>query len=359
MGRLVKWNALAWVVALAAASTVAAQAPPTPRETVRAYVRSQMGFTPSDWNAVVHGRAVGRVIESDQGQDVNAFGAVRIAAPVAKMIELIHHIDRLERALGARQVARFSDPPRLEDLAGFKLDRKDVDDLPDCRVGSCQVQLTSRALQRLGRDVDWRQPGADDKTDAVVREMLLDRLHAYRSGGMAALEPYADRSPAPSPASEFLRIVVPTDVPFAVPALVDYVKGYPRPLPAGAEDIFYWNTGEFGMKATTRLNHVTIYEPDNPEFRAQGLRAIAVTRQLFADHYFSATIEWRTVIEDREGGEGFFLLYTARSRVAGLKGVLGALLRPSVKGRARAGMERYLSRTKAAVEGRPPPSPRP
>jgi hypothetical protein len=351
----VKPVAFACVVALWAASTIAHPAPQTPRAKIRDYLRSQVGFTPSDWNALVRGRAVGRIVETEQGQDVNIFGAVRIAAPPARMLEHIRSIDRLERTLGAVQVARFGTPPRIEDLASFTLVPDDFDDLPDCRVGSCDVQLPARTLQRLQRDVDWRRPGAEGRVDGILREMMFERLRAYQSGGMAALEPYADRDPPTPVASEFLRIVVPTDVPFPVPALVEYVKRYPQPLPPGAEDIFYWNTGAFGVKPTTRVNHITIYQPDDAALHAQGMRAIVVTRQIFSDHYFSATLEWRTIVEDAEGGEGFFLLYATRSRVTGLKGLLGALLRPSVKGRARSGMERYLTRTKAAIEGRPQP----
>ncbi|HET9370379.1 MAG TPA: hypothetical protein VFO19_09025 [Vicinamibacterales bacterium] len=345
---------IACLVVLAAASTAVSQAPPAPRAKVREYVRSQMGFTPSDWNALVRGRAVGRIIETGQGQDVNVFGGVRIAAPPARMIEQIRGIDRLERALGAVQVARFSDPPRLEDLGSLELKEDDFDELRDCRVGDCELQLPARTVERL-RDVDWQRPDARDRAAGIVRELMLERLRAYQAGGLAALEPYADRDPPTPMAPEFLRIVVPSDVPFPVPALFDYVRRYPQALPAGAEDLFYWNTGEFGVKPTTRVNHVTIYQPDDAGLRAQGLRAVVVTRQIFSDHYFSATMEWRTIVEDPEGGEGFFLLYTTRSRVTGLRGIIGALLRPSVKGRARAGMERYLTRTKAAVEGRPQP----
>src|SRR5262245_21930686 len=255
---LVKSVVFACLVALGAASMIASPAPQTARAKVREYVRSQMGFTPTDWNALLRGRAVGRIIETDQGQDVNIFGAVRIAAPPARMLEHIHNIDRLERTLGAAQVARFSDPPKIEDLASFTLTQDDFEDLPSCRVGSCDLQLPANTLQRVRGEADWRRPGATGRVDGILRQMMFDRLRAYRTGGMPALEPYADRDPATPVASEFLRIIVATDVPFPVPALVDYVKRYPQPLPKGAEDMFYWNTGEFGVKPTTRVNHVTI-----------------------------------------------------------------------------------------------------
>jgi hypothetical protein len=141
------------------------------------------------------------------------------------------------------------------------------------------------------------------------------------------------------------------DTPIPTPALTAYLRGYPQAALPGAEDLFYWNMGDFGMKPTTRLNHVVIYPVPAATAAATGVRYVIATRQIYANHYFSATLELRTLVEDDVGSTpGFFLLYATRSHVPGLSGLRGALLRPIVRSRARSGMERYLQKTRTVIE---------
>ena len=76
-------------------------------------------------------------------------------------------------------------------------------------------------------------------------------------------------------------------------------------------------------------------------------------------HQFSGCRNLDTSRVGRDGGEddGFFLLYATRSRVTGLSGFFKGLLRAIVKRRARSGMERYLTNTRAVIEGRSPAEP--
>ena len=107
----------------------------------------------------------------------------------------------------------------------------------------------------------------------------------------------------------------------------------------------------FGLKPTVRLNHVTVYSIAGPG-AADGLRYVVATVQVYADHYFSATLELRSVVDDAAApGKRFYLFYTTKSRVSGLTGFMAMLIRPLVKSRARSGMERYLDMTKKVVEG--------
>jgi len=183
-----------------------------------------------------------------------------------------------------------------------------------------------------------------------LREELFNLLTSYRAGGHAALAAYDDRPRSASLAAEFHLLWIPGDMPSDIPELGRYLTDYPRqPLP-GAEDVYYWNKGEFGMKPTIRLNHVTIYTVPHPRF-PDSLRYVVATSQIYSNHYFSATLELRSIVDDPQNpGRGCYLLYTTRSRVSGLTGFMGTLLRSMVRGRARSGMEKYLVVTKTAVE---------
>ena len=157
------------------------------------------------------------------------------------------------------------------------------------------------------------------------------------------------------PSEEVHGLAHPLDTPMPIPDLTRFLREYPRSSLPRADEFFYWNMGEFGMKPTTRLNQVVIQPFPTGVASLPGLRYVIATRQIYANHYFSATLELRTLVDDDDGeDDGFFLLYATRSRVTGLSGFFKGLLRVIVKRRARSGMERYLTNTQAVIEGRFP-----
>ena len=164
-----------------------------------------------------------------------------------------------------------------------------------------------------------------------------------------------DRDPATPISEEVHGLANPLDTPMPIPELTRFLREYPRSSLPGADEFFYWNMGEFGMKPTTRLNQVVIQPLPTGVPSLPGLRYVIATRQIYANHYFSATLELRTLVDDDAAeNDGFFLLYATRSRVTGLSGFFKGLLRAIVKRRARSGMERYLTNTQAVIEGRSP-----
>jgi hypothetical protein len=316
----------------------------------RAYLRDRMHFTAGDLQELDAGRAVARQMATRDPVDVNIFGAVRIDAPPDAFLRQLQAIDTFERKLGIIEVGKFGEPPRLADLDGLTLDRTDARDLERCRPGDCQVQLPAAVMTRFVREVDWRAPNAKDQADRLFRAVMFERLQAYRGGGLPALGAYHDSGKPISVADDFRLLSAPGDLPVEMPELAQALRTYPNGMPAGATDFFYWNKGEFGMKPTTRLNHVIVY-PATPAAAAQGIRSVVATSQVYANHYFSATLELRTVVDDpAQPGRRFYLFYTTKSRVSGLTGFIGLLIRGKVRSRARSGMEKYLANTKRIVE---------
>jgi hypothetical protein len=330
--------------AATAASTAARRA------LVREFVQTRMHFSDRDWRNVLAGHAVARQMTVVDGQDVNVFGVVRVKGQASRVLDQVRQIDAFERSMGVIGVGRFSQPPRPEDLRELKFTRDDLADLPGCRQGNCELQFSASAISQLRQGVDWRRPDATEAANAIFRQVLFNELRLYRADGIDALSPYADRGTPTHLAPEIRKVTDVADVPVVLPALFRFLLEYPRASLTGVEEFFYWNTGEFGMKPTTRLNHVVVYPITDAAMTSRGVRGVAVTRQLYSSHYFSATTEWRTVIDDDGPEQACFLLYTTRSRVTGLSGIIGTLIRSRVRSRARSGMERYLSRTRNVIE---------
>jgi hypothetical protein len=324
------------------------QATPEP-DPMRTFLRGQMGFSASDLAALDAGRAVARQMKTRDPVDVNIFGAVRVDAAPEAFAQQLQNIDALERKLGINQVGKFHEPPQLADLDGLTLERDDFADLQSCRVGDCALQLPAAAIERFRKEVNWHAPDARQTADRVFRAILFARLETYRTGGLPAIEPYQDRAAPISVAEDFRLLSSPGDMPVDLPELAYFLRAYPKATLPGATNVFYWNKGEFGMKPTTRLNHLVIYPAPQPS--SGRLRYVAATSQIYGNHYFSATLELRSVVDDPvQPGKRFYLFYTTKSRVSGLTSFVGVLIRPMVRSRARSGMERYLGVTKKVVE---------
>lgn len=324
-----------------------------PSDPMHAFLRAQMGFSAADLEALEAGRAIAHQMKNRDPVDVNIFGAVRVDAPAELFVQQLRGIDGLERKLGINQAGQFQDPPRLADLEELTLEQADLHDLQSCRPGNCALQLPAKAIERFRKEVNWRAGDATDMANSVFRAFLFERLEAYRAGGLESLEPYDDRRQPISVAADFRLLSSPGDLPADLPELAYFLRAFPKGALPGASNIFYWNKGEFGMKPTTRLNHVVIY-PTPAAVAQTGLRYVAATSQVYGNHYFSATLELRSIVDDPvQPGQRFYLFYTTKSRVSGLTGFVGMLIRPMVRSRARSGMERYLARTKATLERRP------
>ena len=281
--------------------------------------------------------------------EVNIFGAVRIDAPADAFVQQLRNIDAFERKLGIIQVGKLGDRPDAGDFSGLTLEPADIADLQECRPMSCDVQLPASVITRFRAELGPRTPNAADTANRLFRSFLAERLQLYRSGGLELLGAYQDQSKPVWPAAEFRVLASPGDLPADLPELTHYLRAYPHATLPGSTDVFYWNKGAFGLKPTLRLNHMVIYP--QPAGAAHRVRFVVATSQIYADHYFSSTLELRALVDDpAQPGQRFYLFYTTKSRVSGLTGVIGTLIRPRVRSRARAGMERYLAVTKRVME---------
>lgn len=310
-----------------------------------------MNLTPEEIESVNSGQAVARTLPTTDAQDVSLAGAVRIGAPASALIQQLKVIDAFEGRMGALQIGRFHEPARLEDLGGLALEPSEVQGLSRCEPRDCDLQLPADAMARFRNTVDWQAPDAATRANRLFQLMLLDLLTAYRTGGAEALGIYEDRGAPTHVAAEFQRLIAARALPVAVPELTRYLSEYPKARLRGADDVFYWSKAAFGMKPTVRLSHMTIYPLLEPRPRKDGLRYLVATKQVYSSHYFSTTLELRSLVDDyARPGKGFFLFYTTKSRIGGLAGFVGAVIRTTVKNRARDALQRYLNLTKRAIE---------
>lgn len=329
--------------------------------TVEHLLTERLGFSADDLRALDDGSAVIASLDTRVRQELAHVGVVYVDAPPRDFVAQFRDIERFESGPGIPQIGRFDSPPRLEDLQGLTLPEEDLEALPECRPGDCDLKLTADAMGRFRNEVDWSSESSVREANRIAREMILELVLAYQADGNAALGSYADSDQPMPVAEEFRALLASRDaLPAPVPALLTYLDDYPYGYPPGAENFFYWTVVDFGLKPTIRVNHVTIYPLEDGPPRGEPLGdgpppgeayAIAI-KQLYASHYFHTTLELRFLADhvQRSGRPGASLISITRSRNDGMTGFKGWFLRPIIRRRSRDAVRGYLEHVRRQVE---------
>lgn len=309
------------------------------------YLASSVRLTPAERQSLLTGAPVTKMLDADPAREVAIFGAVWIHASPEDYVRAVTDIERFEQGENFLVTKKITEPPTLEDFAALTLPDDDLNDLRSCKATDCAVKISEEGLARVRREVDWSQPTARASANRLMRQMAFEYLTAYRTGGNSELAVYRDQQHPTFVAKEFETMVngMP-EFTIHLPAVRRYLLEYPAFELPNSTSFFYWQTVKFGLKPTTRINHVVI---------ARGDEGIAVvTKQLYATHYFWTALELRTLVPDPKRGSGFWFVNVNRSRSDGLSGFIGRLVRGKVRGEAESGMRAALTVTKKRLESR-------
>jgi hypothetical protein len=309
------------------------------------YLTTSVHLTPAVRQSLLTGAPVTKILDADPAHEVAVFGAVWIKASPDDYVRAITDIERFEHGDNFLVTKKISEPPRLEDFAALELPQDDFDDLRACKVSDCAVKISQEGLDRVRREVNWSLPTARADVNTLFRKIAFEYVTAYRTGGNAKLAVYRDQAHPTFVAKEFETTVnAMPEFSIHLPSLRKYLLEYPSFTLPDSTSFLYWHTVKFGLKPTTRLNHVVIMRS------AEGT-AVA-TEQLYASHYFWTALELRALVPDPARGPGFWFVNVNRSRSDGLSGFIGSLLRGRVRSEAETGMQAALTITKQRLEGR-------
>jgi len=336
------------VVVLAAATATAvmarAERQQAPDRTPRGLMRSLASISEAEWTAVERGDAVAKVLDTD-GREIAVAGAIRIAAPIASLVDRYRDIDRLKRSSIVLDVGKFSRPPSPSDLARAPLEDYSLD-LRDCRPSDCRVRLSADEIARFHRDVDWSAADWRHRSAALWREMLISRVTAYARGGRQALPAFVNKREPLSVASELAGLVQETAFTSTyAPDLYAFMREFTPPLPAGAEDVLYWSKEDFGVRPVFRVSHQVIAKGTAPA------AIVVVTNQIYADHYLDAALTVTLAIDaPGSAAPSFYLVSVSRARTRSLTGLLRTFVRSTVQSRSREALRKILTATRTGLE---------
>jgi len=311
------------------------------------YVTQHVKLSPEEHKRLLQGEAVTKMLPTDPAKEVSVFGAVWVNASASDYVAAVRDIERFEQGTSFLVTKKISSPPVLADFARLTVPTEDVSDLKKCKVGNCELKLSAESLQRLQKEVDLTQPlpVATAQVETAVRHLALDYVTRYLRGGNAELAAYRDTERPTFVAQEFKTMV--DQMPSMTTYLTElrtYLLEYPKVTLPRAESFLYWQTVKFGLKPTTRINHVVIAEGTDG--------TVIASKMLYASHYFWTALELRVVVPDPARGSGFWLANVNRSRSDGLTGFVGTMVRGKVRSETQKGMAAALLAAKTRLEKR-------
>jgi hypothetical protein len=314
-----------------------------PQETL-SFLRDVFGYEQEGLRDLAQGRPAVRALDTRDDREIAIVGAIRVAVSPEQYIAELKNIVEFKRHEAVRQIGTFGSPPQLSDVAGLTLDRDHLDDLRDCRLHDCDLQLSRAGIDRVNAS---SSPVAAEQANRTMRELLTELVAGYQRAGDTALMTYVDEKEPLSVAEEFrAMIAAPPAVLQRFPALDRHLTRFPAGASPAVEDIFYWSKEDVGPKVIISVTHMAIHRI------AAGPVVYAVaSKQLYGSHYFDASLGLTLLLRDDQPSSTV-LVYLNRSRVDALDGFLGGLKRAIVRSRARSAMADTLTRIRTRLPAR-------
>lgn len=285
--------------------------------------------------ALGRGEAVIQPLETSDPRDVALFGIVAVNVPRAFWVSRFTDFAHSLRPAAAAGFGIFGTPAVPSDAGSLSLSPNDIAALHKCRPGSCQFKLPAAEMAKARGMLDSGGVGAAAAVSSAARARAAEFVNAYRERGNGALGVYEDHGVPGVRASDALSSLMAgaTYLSQYAPALAAYLLSTgPRKKPDGATEVIYWTREDVArMRSTVAINHLTVYSPaEHP------LITLAVTKQLYADHYFDGGLDVLVATTRTEvpKGEGIYLMLLRQQRFDQLPS--GGIL--NLRGRVKAGL---------------------
>jgi len=276
--------------------------------------------------------------------------ARRTGAGAERLLGWTRRIEQLQQGPYVPAMGRFSNPPRIDDLAALSLDDDDLGDLRRCRPGDCGVKLSDVEIANVRQTIDAARSDWKPAAQQAFRGIVLARLERYLAEGHGLSAVYDDERKRVYLDAEFAAVAsaVAVTQPQLFP-LTNYLSLYPKGEQAGVESFFYWSKELLGPKPIVGITHVAMMQ--NP--LAEVPEALVARKQVYASHYITGALSF-TAIGAAPGGTERYLVYLNHSRADMLDGVFGGIIRRIVERRLKAEGPRALDVMRRRLESGEP-----
>lgn len=315
-----------------------------------AFFRPTLIVTDGERQRLARGEPVARTLPAHD-REAAVFAAVPVNIGPDRLVAWMRNMVAFKQSRYVLAIDRFSDPPRIEDLATLELDDRDLEAIRRCRPGDCSLKLAGAEMERLQREAT--RAGADWKPalNRAFRELVLERVQAYLGGGHAALKDYEDRRHPVPPAARFAKLLGHTAfLTVGLPQFADALASYPRGTAAEVESFLYWSKEGFSGKPIISATHVSIIRHDD------GVRpdVLVAGKGIFATHYMTGSLGLTALMRGTNGLG--YLVYLNRSEVDVLGGFFGGIVRIFMERHLKSDAAEILRGLRTRLESGDPPS---
>ena len=314
------------------------------------FLQSSFQFTADELAAMEQGEVVVKIFEMPSVEnEVGAFGVVQLNVPKEVFVNQFRDIVSFTKSPEVKAIAKFSMPPRVEDMQDLTLSDQVVAMLKTCEPGSCKVKMDARMMQRFREDIDWDAADYHEQATLLMKQMLLDYVTRYLKEGDQALGQYDDQKEPLRIADAFHGVLGnSTYLKEYVPELLTYLENFPKGRLPHVENFLYWSIEQFGLRPVINLYHITIYTRQR-----NGANDVFITsKQIYASHYFEIAFAF-TAFVDEVGGKSSanaYLMYLNRSRFDNLYGGLKGAIVTIAKGKVYDGVKFYFQQVNNKLE---------
>jgi hypothetical protein len=294
--------------------------------------------------AMERGEPVVKVIPSNDRREVAVCGVIQLPSDPETALKAFQlSLSRKQNSI--LQSGKFTNPPRVEDLASLTLSDGDIADLKTCTVGDCKLKLSAAMIQRFQKNIDWKATDYGKQANQLFRLMIVEYVTAYLQKGDAALIEYADHSPrVPLDREQRALLTNLIYVNDTAPEFVRHLKAFPRST-VPVEHSLSWAKIKFGLKPVLVITDVSTFRSD-----VDGVpRVLVLSKQIYAHHYFDASLSLTAVIGDHTHNQSI-LLYVNHSRAGALASSLSNLKHEIVEGRATKHLRNLLEETRQNLD---------
>ena len=109
---------------------------------IMAFLHETAGFSEKDLKKLNEGKAITRIMKTDDNREIMLVGAVRANAPAAFIMDRFAQVAiLLDDYEGTLSVGQFGATPAVAAMATMQLPKDDVSDLKKCKPEHCDVKL--------------------------------------------------------------------------------------------------------------------------------------------------------------------------------------------------------------------------
>lgn len=280
------------------------------KDSIEAVLRLQFNFSHSEIAALDRGMVVAKELKSDNPAEVAVCGAVYIPVPFGFAIDKYREVETFKAGSDVQEIARFSIPPESKDLNGLTMEEDDALALRNCSPGHCAIKMSAAAMKRFRTEITWDAPGYRERVLSLMKELLIGYARTYMTGGNDSMGEYDDQAYSLSRADEFHKLLRETPSLLSdAPGLFKHLENFPRDTLPESMEFIYWQKEKFEkIKPVVSLNHVTVYGAGTSK-----PKTLITSKQIYANHYFEASLAQIAILQDSAREPGFYALYLSRS----------------------------------------------